>query len=207
MDSNQRLPPCQGDTLPTELRGQKRNGSISKKSLNSKQILIFRKIPPKFYHLALAEILYKISPRRQIPSKFYTKFHYFAKIPMPKSCAKFHDLSKIRVKFNGANSRRSINLRQIRRDFGAFRLDVATFYSSLREPHVPFVRPVPPRSALRLAKTPKFSHSALEFLRFAASRPDRFVSCSRAYHRVLAYLDRARSYRIRGGFLYKFCFL
>ena len=49
MDSNQRLPPCQGDTLPTELRGQKRNGSISKKSLNSKQILIFRKIPPKFY--------------------------------------------------------------------------------------------------------------------------------------------------------------
>ena len=29
--------------------GPKRNGSISKKSLNSKQILIFRKIPPKFY--------------------------------------------------------------------------------------------------------------------------------------------------------------
>lgn len=49
MDSNQRLPPCQGDTLPTELRGQRRNGSISKKSLNSKQILTFRKIPPKFY--------------------------------------------------------------------------------------------------------------------------------------------------------------
>lgn len=67
MDSNQRLPPCQGDTLPTELRGQKRKGSISKKSLNSKQILTFRKIPPKFYHLTLAEILYKISPRRKIP--------------------------------------------------------------------------------------------------------------------------------------------
>ena len=105
MDSNQRLPPCQGDTLPTELRGQKRNGSISKKSLNSKQILTFRKIPPKFYHLILAKILYKISPRRQIPSKFY---------------AKFHDLSKIRIKFNGANSRRGVNLRQIWRVFGAF---------------------------------------------------------------------------------------
>lgn len=80
MDSNQRLPPCQGDTLPTELRGQKRNGSISKKSLNSKQILTFREILPKFYHLTLAEILYKISPRRKTPSKFYAKFHDFDKI-------------------------------------------------------------------------------------------------------------------------------
>ena len=63
-------------------------------------------------------------------------------------------------------------------------------------------------ASLRLApaKTSKFFHSALKFLRFAASRPDRFVSCSRAYHRVLTYLDRAQSYCIRGGFLYKFCF-
>ena len=81
MDSNQRLPPCQGDTLPTELRGQKRNGSISKKSLNSKQILIFRKIPPKFYHLALAEILYKISPRHKIPVEILRKISRFCRSP------------------------------------------------------------------------------------------------------------------------------
>ena len=140
MDSNQRLPPCQGDTLPTELRGQKRNGSISKKSLNSKQILTFRKIPPKFYHLALAEILYKISPRRKTPSKFYAKFHYFAKIPMLKFYAKFHDLSKIRVKFNGANSRRGVNLRPIWRVFGAFRLDVANFTAPCANRTFPLVR-------------------------------------------------------------------
>ena len=134
MDSNQRLPPCQGDTLPTELRGQKRNGSISKKSLNSKQILTFRKIPPKFYTRFRRDV--------KSPSKFYVKFHDFAKIPMPKPHTKFHDLSKIRVKFNGANSRRSVNLRQIWRDFGAFRLDAAKIYGYLREPHVPFVHPV-----------------------------------------------------------------
>ena|GEM_PF-7132904 len=154
MDSNQRLPPCQGDTLPTELRGQKRNGSISKKSLNSKQILIFRKIPPKFYT--------KISSRRKTPPKFYVKFHDFAKIPMPKSCAKFHDLSKIHVKFNGANLRRGVNLRQIWRDFGACRLDAAKIYGSLREPCISFIRPVPlcfarlPRSALRPLRRPNF---------------------------------------------------
>ena len=131
---------------------------------------------------------------------------------MPKSCAKFHDLSKIHVKFNGANLRRGVNLRQIWRDFGACRLDAAKFYSYLREPHVPFIRPVSPRFAslaspcLAPIKTPKFFHSTLEFLRFVASRPDRFVSCSRACRLVSAYLDRAQSYRIRGGFLYKFCF-
>ena len=131
---------------------------------------------------------------------------------MPKSCTKFHDLSKIHVKFNGANLRRGVNLRQIWRDFGAFRLDVAKIYGSLREPRISFVRHTLPRFAplasLRLApvKMSKFFHSALEFLRFVASRPDRFVSCSRACRLVSAYLDRARSYRIRGGFLYKFCF-
>ena len=40
--------------------GPKRNGSISKKSLNSKQILIFRKIPPKFYTRFRCDI----NPRR-----------------------------------------------------------------------------------------------------------------------------------------------
>lgn len=159
---------------------------------------------PKFYTRFRRDV--------KSPSKFYAKFHDLAKIPMPKSRAKFHDLSKIHVKFNGANSRRSVNLRQIWRDFGACRLDVTKFYSYLREPHVPFVRHALPRFAplasLRLApvKTSKFSHSALEFLRFVASRPDRFVSCLQACRLVSAYLDRARSYRIRGGFLYKFCF-
>ena len=131
---------------------------------------------------------------------------------MPKSRAKFHDLSKIHVKFNGANLRRGVNLRQIWRDFGAFAwmsLNFSTPCASnaLRLFAIPYlVLPRLPRSALRLAKTSKFFHSALEFLRFVASRPDRFVSCSRAYHRVLAYLDRAQSYRIDEVFLYKFCF-
>ena len=61
--------------------GPKRNGSISKKSLNSKQILIFRKIPPKFYHLALTEILYKISPRRQIPVEILREISRFCQNP------------------------------------------------------------------------------------------------------------------------------
>ena len=131
---------------------------------------------------------------------------------MPKPRAKFHLLTKIHVKFNGANLRRGVNLRQIWRDFGAHCLDLAKIYGSLRELHAPFVRHTLPHFAplalLRLApvKTSKFFHSTLEFLRFAASRPDRFVSCSRAYHRVLAYLDRAQSYRIDEVFLYKFCF-
>ena len=142
---------------------------------------------------------------------------------MPKPHTKFHDLSKIRVKFNGANLQHNVNLRPIWRDFGAFRLDVAKFCSSLREPCAPFVRHAllyfAPLASLRLVsfhllalpclapvKTSKFFHSTLEFLRFVASRPDRFVSCSRAYYRVLAYLDRAQSYRIDEVFLYKFCF-
>ena len=172
---------------------------------------------PKFYTRFRRDVKY--------PSKFYAKFHDFAEIPMPKSRAKFHDLSKIHVKFNGANLRHGVNLRQIWHVFGACRLDVAKFYSYLREPHVPVCSPrpasfrpaclAPPHlvpstrlASLRLApvKTSKFFHSALEFLRFVASRPDRFVSCSRACRLVSAYLDRARSYRIRGGFLYKFCF-
>ena len=134
---------------------------------------------------------------------------------MSKSCTKFHDLSKIHVKFNGANSRHGVNLRSIWRDFGAFRLDVANFTAPCANRTFPFVRPAPPHlvpstrlASLRLApvKTSKFFHSTLEFLRFAASRPDRFVSCSRACRLVLAYLDRAQSYRIDEGFLYKFCF-
>ena len=159
---------------------------------------------PKFYTRFRRDV--------KSPSKSCAKFHALAKTPMPKSHTKFHDLSKIHVKFNGANSRRSINLRQIWRVFGAFRLDVAKIYGSLREPRISFVRPVsprlarPPRSALRPVKASKFFHSALEFLRVAAVRPDRVVSGSRACRLVSAYLDRARSYRIRGGFLYKFCF-
>ena len=135
--------------------GPKRNGSISKKSLNSKQILIFRKIPPKFYHLTLAEILYKISPWRKIASKFYAKFYYFAKIPMPKSCAKFHLLTKIRVKFNGANSRRSINLRQIWRVFGACRLDAANFTTPCANRASRLFARLP-RSALSPLRRPNF---------------------------------------------------
>ena len=152
---------------------------------------------PKFYTRFRRDI--------KSPSKFYAKFHYFAKIPMPKSCAKFHDLSKIRVKFNGAILRRSVNLRQIWRDFSAFAwmsLNFATPCANRTS------RLFAPLASLRLApvKTSKFFHSTLEFLRFAASRLDRFVSCSRACRLVSSYLDRARSYRIRGGFLYKFCF-
>lgn len=182
MDSNQRLPPCQGDTLPTELRGQKRNGSISKKSLNSKQILIFRKIPPKFYHLTLAEILYKISPRRKIPVEILREISRFCQNPHAEIPHEI--LSRSR----GARAFRPSSL-----------FCPALFY---------LVASFRPLASLRLApiKTSKFSHSALEFLRFVASRPDRFVSCSRACRLVSAYLDRARSYRIRGGFLYKFCF-
>ena len=84
MDSNQRLPPCQGDTLPTELRGQKRNGSISKKSLNSKQILIFRKIPPKFY----TRFRRDSKPCRNFAQNFTI---------MPKLRAEFYPATKIRI--------------------------------------------------------------------------------------------------------------
>ena len=83
MDSNQRLPPCQGDTLPTELRGQKRNGSISKKSLNSKQILTFREIPPKFY----TRFRHDVKCRRNFAQNFTT---------MPKLRAKFYPATKFR---------------------------------------------------------------------------------------------------------------
>ena len=89
MDSNQRLPPCQGDTLPTELRGQKRNGSISKKSLNSKQILTFRKIPPKFY----TRLRRDVKRRRNFARNFTI---------LPQSRAEFYPITKIlqsRVKF------------------------------------------------------------------------------------------------------------
>ncbi len=83
MDSNQRLPPCQGDTLPTELRGQKRNGSISKKSLNSKQILTFRKIPPKFY----TRLRRDVKRRRNFARNFTI---------LPKPRAKFYPATKFR---------------------------------------------------------------------------------------------------------------
>lgn len=101
MDSNQRLPPCQGDTLPTELRGQKRNGSISKKSLNSKQILIFRKIPPKFYTRFRRDV-----KRRRNSTRNFTI--------LPQACAEFYLATKIRNPAQNfiAFARRSLALPQ-----------------------------------------------------------------------------------------------
>ena len=63
--------------------GPKRNGSISKKSLNSKQILIFRKIPPKFY----TRFRRDVKPRRNSTRNF---------IILPKPRAKFYPATKIR---------------------------------------------------------------------------------------------------------------
>ena len=137
---------------------------------------------PKFYTRFRRDV--------KSPSKFYAEFHDFAKIPMPKPRAKFHDLSKIRVKFNGANSRHSVNLRQIWHDLicaawmplnfiapcanRTFRLFTpsASFRPAYLAP--PHLVPSTCLASLRLApvKTSKFFHSALEFLRFATSRPD-----------------------------------
>ena len=185
MDSNQRLPPCQGDTLPTELRGQKRNGSISKKSLNSKQILIFRKIPPKFYTRFRRDVKRRRILRKILRYCRSSAWNFIALArcsrALPQQPILPPPLFYLVALLHPAS-------------FHLLALPCPVIFRSL--------------ALLRLApaKTSKFFHSALEFLRFAASRPDRFVSCSRAYHRVLAYLDRAQSYRIRGGFLYKFCF-
>ena len=163
MDSNQRLPPCQGDTLPTELRGQKRNGSISKKSLNSKQILIFRKIPPKFYT--------KISPRRKIPSNSTRNFTILPK-PRAKSIPqlKFAIPRGILLRLRGARVFCLSSLFCSALFYLIALLHPASFHL------LALLRPVlfRPLASLRLepVKTSKFSHSALEFLRFVASRLD-----------------------------------
>ena len=163
MDSNQRLPPCQGDTLPTELRGQKRNGSISKKSLNSKQILIFRKIPPKFY----TRFRRGVKPRRNSTRNFTI-------LPQPR--AEFHRATKIRNRARNfialaRHSRISPQQPILPRFVLSSRFASPRLVSSARIALPCHISPAC-FSALRLAKTSKFFHSILEFLRFAASHPD-----------------------------------
>ena len=158
MDSNQRLPPCQGDTLPTELRGQKRNGSISKKSLNSKQILIFRKIPPKFYTRFRCDI----NPRRILRE-------------ISRSCRNsawnFIPLLKFAIPRGILSRSRGT---RVLCPSSLFCLALFYLVALLRPASFHLLALFRPLASLRLApvKMSKFFYLALEFLRFAASRPD-----------------------------------
>ena len=177
--------------------GPKRNGSISKKSLNSKQILIFRKIPPKFYT--------KISPRRKTSSKFCTKFTI-----LPKLRVEFYLATKIRnparifialVRYSRVSPQQPILPRFVL----SSRFALPRLVSSTRLA-LPCLILLACPLCLEPVKTSKFFHSALEFLRFAASRLDPPWYPLRCGHWVSADPSSARNYRRREISRYKFYF-